>query len=342
MNIKDIARIAGVSSATVSRVINDSGYVSDKTREKVTETIKKYDYVPNLTARSLSKKVSSYIGVVIPDIENEFFSKMTTGISTVAGSGEFNIQLLNSNENVEIENKFLQGIVGHDLAGLIIAPVACDNIYCKEKLNSLHKQGLPIVLIDRDIDGLKLPSVFVDNINSSFEAVKALIDEGHKKIGIIKGTMNSKPGRERYLGYLKALEYAGIEIKSEYIVQGDFRLEGAYQACKSLIDLKDPPTAIFSSNNFSTLGCIKAFNEKGLKLSEDISLIGFDDIEMLSILNFNLSAVHRQAKMQGMEAMKLLLKMINGEDVKNKEIIVPSKLILRGSEKRKVDRNEIE
>lgn len=340
MNIKDIARLAGVSSATVSRVMNDSGYVSDKTREKVSSTIKKYDYVPNLTARSLSKKVSSYIGVVIPDIENEFFSKMTTGISTVAGSEEFNIQLLNSNENIDIENKFLQGIVGHDLAGLIIVPVASDNIYCKEKLNSLKKQGLPIVLIDRDIDGLKLPSVFVDNISSSFEAVKVLIDEGHKKIGIIKGAMNSKPGRERYKGYLKALEYAGIEINSKYIVQGNFRLEGAYQACKRLLDLKDPPTAIFSSNNFSTLGCIKAFNEKGLKLGEDISLIGFDDIEVLNILNFNLSAVRRQAKLQGMEAMKLILEMINGRDVNNKEIIIPSELILRGSEKRKVDVNE--
>lgn len=337
MNIKDIAQIAGVSSATVSRVINDSGYVSDATRKKVTEIIKKYDYVPNLTARSLSKKVSSYIGVVIPDIENEFFSKMTTGISTVAGSGDFNIQLLNSNEDIEIENKFLQGIVGHDLAGLIIAPVACDNVYCRDRLNLLHSQGLPIVLIDRDIDGLKLPSVFVDNINSSYEAVKALLDEGHRKIGIITGPMNSKPGRERYLGYLKALKDYDTEINPSYIVNGDFRLEKAYRGCKSLLDLKDPPTAIFSSNNFSTLGCIKAFNEKGLKLSEDISLVGFDDIEVLSILNFNLSTVHRHAKMQGMEAMKLLLEMINGKVVKNKEIIVPSELILRGSEKRKVD-----
>ena len=222
MNIKDIAQIAGVSSATVSRVINDSGYVSDATRKKVTEIIKKYDYVPNLTARSLSKKVSSYIGVVIPDIENEFFSKMTTGISTVAGSGDFNIQLLNSNEDIEIENKFLQGIVGHDLAGLIIAPVARDNVYCRDRLNLLHSQGLPIVLIDRDIDGLELPSVFVDNINSSYDAVKALLDEGHRKIGIITGPMNSKPGRERYLGYLKALKDYDIEINPNYIVNGDF------------------------------------------------------------------------------------------------------------------------
>ncbi|MDO5018035.1 MAG: LacI family DNA-binding transcriptional regulator [Lagierella massiliensis] len=339
LNIKEIAHLAGVSSATVSRVINDSGYVSEDTRQKVIRIIEKYNYVPNLAARSLSRKVSSYIGVVIPDIENEFFSKMTTGISTVAEGEDFSIQLLSSNESVELENKFLQGIIGHDLAGLIIAPVACDNTYTKERLMQLNENGLPIVLIDRDVDGLELSSVFVDNIYSSYEAVNALLDAGHTKIGIITGPMNSKPGRERYIGFKKAIDRRGIEIDPDYVFIGDFRLEKAYEGCLKLMNLKEPPTAIFASNNLSSLGCIKAFNELGLTIGKDVSIIGFDDIEVLSILNFNLSVVHRQPKRQGMEAMKLLLEIINTKDKRPviKEITIPNELILRGSEKLKGD-----
>lgn len=335
MNIKELAKEIGVSSATVSRVINNSGYVSDKTKEKVLEAVRKYNYVPNAIARSLSTKDSRSIGVIISDIENEFFSSVISGISQVADENGYNIYFMSTNESIEKEHYFLETVEQQCLAGVIITPVSEDDTVTMKKLVRLQNKGIPVVLVDRDLKGASFDGVFVDNAAGSCQGVKALIREGHKRIAIITGPGTSKPGKERLKGYLNALEDEGIEVRQEYIMSGDFKTEKAYRCTEKLLQMETPPTAIFCSNNMTTIGCLKCLTEHKQKPGRDISLLGFDDIEILKLIAYNLSVVYRDAKLQGKEAMKLMLKKLRDKETKRKEIRVnvPHEVILRGTEK---------
>ncbi len=335
MNIKELAEKIGVSSATVSRVINNSGYVSDKTRQEVLAAIEKYQYVPNDIARSLSTKSTRSIGVIIPDIENEFFSAVISGISQMAEVHGYNINFMGTNENVESEHAFLENVGRQRLDGVIIVPVSQEDAITREKLLQIEKKGVPVVMVDRCVTGTNFEGVFVDSFSGAYEGVQALIREGHKRIATITGPVTSKPGRERRKGYVKALEDAGIEIRPEYIVSGDFRIDKAYRCTEQLLQLDVPPTAIFTSNNLTTMGCLKYFTEHNLKIGKQISILGFDDIEVLKIIKYKLSVVARDAKQQGIEAMKLLLDQLEHKNIpkKPRQINIPYQVILRGSEK---------
>ncbi len=335
MNIKELAEKVGVSSATVSRVINNSGYVSDKTREQVLRTIEEYQYIPNDIARSLSTNSTRSIGVIIPDIENEYFSAVISGISQVAEEHGYNINFMSTNEKVDSEHSFLETVERQRVAGVIITPVSESDTITRDKLLQMQKKGVPVVMVDRSLVGAKFEGVFVDNVAGAYEGVQALIHAGHKRIAIITGPETSKPGKERYKGYVKALEDAKIEIRPEYIISGDFKIEKAYRCTETLLNLEVPPTAIFTSNNLTTMGCLKYLTEHKMKLGKHISVLGFDDIEVLKIIKYKLSVVSRDAKQQGIEAMKLLLKQLEEKKipVDPQCINVPYKVILRGSEK---------
>ena len=330
MNIKELAKRVGVSSATVSRVLNNSGYVKEETRKRVLEAVEEYNYVPNAIARNLSINDNPSIGVIIPDIENEFF-----GISEIADTYRYNIVYFGTNETLSKEHEFLDVAISQRLKGVIIAPVSQLDTITKDSLLKLEKSGIPVVLIDRDIRGARFDGVFVDNFGGAYDGVDVLIRNGHRKIAVIAGPSTSKPGKERLQGYRQAMEDAGIPVQEEYIAYGDFKSEKAYESTKYLLGLKNPPTAIFSSNNESTLGCLKYLTERGIVPGQEIALLGFDDIETLKVIDYKLSVVERDARKQGMEAMKLLMECFT--DSKNrqrgKRILVPYQIILRGSEK---------
>lgn len=335
MNIREIAKRAGVSSATISRVLNNSGYVKEETRQKVLEAVREHNYVPSAIARSLSIQDSLCIGIIIPDIENEFFSKVISGISEEAETLPYNIMYLGTNETLSKEHDFLDVVQSQRLKGVIITPISESDPYTRERLLQLEESGIPVVLVDRDVRGAQFDGVFVDNQAGAYEGVTELIRAGHRRIAIITGPDTSKPGRDRYAGYLQAMEDNGIPIREEYIACGDFKIAKAYECTKKLLELSDPPSAIFPSNNQSTLGCLKCLTEKGIRLGEDISLLGFDDIDALKMIDYRLSVVDRDARQQGKEALRLLMECF--ADSKNrqrgKRITIPYKVILRGSEK---------
>lgn len=335
MNIKELAKRVGVSSATVSRVLNNFGYVKEETRKRVLEAVEEYNYVPNAIARNLSINDNPSIGVIIPDIENEFFFKAISGISEIADTYRYNIVYFGTNETLSKEHEFLDVAISQRLKGVIIAPVSQLDTITKDSLLKLEKSGIPVVLIDRDIRGARFDGVFVDNFGGAYDGVDVLIRNGHRKIAVIAGPSTSKPGKERLQGYRQAMEDAGIPVQEEYIAYGDFKSEKAYESTKYLLGLKNPPTAIFSSNNESTLGCLKYLTERGIVPGQEIALLGFDDIETLKVIDYKLSVVERDARKQGMEAMKLLMECFT--DSKNrqrgKRILVPYQIILRGSEK---------
>lgn len=334
MKIDDIARMVGVSNATVSRAINNSGYVKEETRKKIFEVIEKHRYVPNAVARSLSMQDTVSIGVIIPDIENEFFSSIMRGISEVAEQNQYNIHFMGTNETPSIEHIFLEIVQGQRLSGVIITPISEEDLITKERLIHLEESGIPVVLVDRGIANEQFEGVFVDNLAGARDGVKELILAGHTKIATIAGPATSKPGKGRLQGYKQALKDANIDLRPEYIVQADFKMERGYKGTEQLLNLDDPPTAIFTFNNMTTLGCLKYLTEKKIELGKQISLIGFDDIETLKLIDYKISVVERDAKKQGREAMGLMLERLKNKGKRRPKILnVPYKVILRGSER---------
>ncbi|MGL6221677.1 MAG: LacI family DNA-binding transcriptional regulator, partial [Lacrimispora sphenoides] len=305
MNIRDIAKKVGVSSATVSRVINQSGYVKDETKQKVLAAIEEADFVPNAIARSLSTRDSSSIGVIVPDIANEFFSSVISGMGEIAVNNQYNIVLFDTGEIQEREHQYLQMAEGQRLSGLIITPVSELDMVTRDKLIQFENKGIPVVLVDRNIKNSSLDGVFVENAAAAYKGVESLIHAGHRKIAIITGPSTSMPGKDRLKGYKAALMDYRIELKEEYIVSGDFKIIKAYERTKELLRLPDPPTAIFASNNQTSLGVLKYLTEQKLKMGRDISMVGFDQIESLKIIDYRLSTIERDAKRQGYEAMAM-------------------------------------
>lgn len=338
MNIKSIAKLSGVSTTTVSRVLNDSPYVSDKTRKKVLKVIEENDYIPNNIARNLHRQFSNKIGVIVADITNEFFSSAINGISKVMDENGFQVLFYNTDEDLKKESKALYSIFEERLSGLIISPVSSRDKNTLEELKKLTvNMNTPVVLLDRNIEGIDLDAVFVDNGYGSKRAVNTLIEEGHKDIAIITGPITSTPGNYRYRGYIDALKENDIPIKKEYIVSGDFKISMAYEKTKQLMNLDNPPTAIFLSNNMTSLGALKYLKEKGYKIGEDISIIGFDEINPFKAIDYSFSYVGRDAEKQGETAAEVLLDRIDkknkGVEYEAQRIVLDCYLSLNGSEK---------
>lgn len=334
MNIKDIAKIAGVSSATVSRVLNNSGPVKEDTKQRILKIIEEGGYIPSALARGLSNGgLMNNIGLMIPDINNSFFSMIAKGVGKVAVKYGYNLFLFGTNESTEDEKRMLQTVKEQRLRGLLIVPVAENS---KENASLLENLGIPVVVIDRDITGLESDGVFSSDQEGAFHAVEALINAGHKKIAQIEGPLTTKPGITRCQGYIEAMKKYGIPIDKRYIVQGNFRQDEGYLAMKQLMELPDPPTAVFSANNLMSIGALQYMKEHGLKMRKDISMVGFDDIEILQYTELGFSAISRPVIDMGAEAMQLLYERIahpvDPEKVK-KTIILGTRLILRGSEK---------
>ncbi|MEY8351999.1 LacI family DNA-binding transcriptional regulator [Lachnospiraceae bacterium 54-53] len=334
MNIRDIAKKAGVSSATVSRVINESGYVKEETRQKVLAAIEEAGFVPNAIARSLSIRDSSSIGVIVPDIANEFFSSIISGMGEAASGSQYSIVLFDTGEMQEREHQCLQIAESQRLSGLLITPVSELDMETRDKLIQFESKGIPVVLVDRNMKNSNMDGVFVENDAAAYQGVEALIRAGHRKIAIIKGPSTSMPGKDRFKGYKAALRDHGIALKKEYMVSGDFKIIKAYEQTKALLELPDPPTAIFASNNQTSLGVLKYLTEQKLKIGRDISMVGFDQIESLKIIDYRLSTIERDAKRQGYEAMALLINKLSRKESKSsgRKIFVPFQVVLRGSE----------
>ncbi|MDY4196972.1 MAG: LacI family DNA-binding transcriptional regulator [Peptoniphilaceae bacterium] len=337
MNIKEIAKLANVSVATVSRVINESPKVKSSTRELILLLMKEHGYVPNTVARSLSKRRSNNIAVVVPDIGNEFFAELISGMSEVFDQHNYNMLFFNTDENAENEHAALNIISGGLMSGIIITPVSSTDSWTAEKLHEFReKKNVPVVLVDRQLRNEPFDTVNVDNERGAFEATEALINAGHTKIGIITGPETSLPGQGRKDGYLQALHQYGIPIRQEYIVSGEFRLERSYVAMGELMHLPDPPTAVFTSNNESTLGLMRYLSEKNLEIGRDISVIGFDAINALKVINYPFSAVERDVALQGkMAASRLMQRLVakEGATVECVSLLVGHQLVLRGSER---------
>jgi LacI family transcriptional regulator len=332
--IKDIAQKSGVSLTTVSRVLNSSGYVKEETRKKVLSAIKELNYTPSAIARSLSKNKTNTIGVVIPEINNQFYGEVIKGISEIADEYDLNIILCNTDENIEKELKALKLLKEQRIQGIIIAPTSVEDELNSEYLMAIEQIGIPVVLVDGHVKYSDFSGAFVDNIKGAYESTDTLIKAGHRKIAIITGRMNSDAAQNRLMGYKKALAINNICFNEKYVFLGDYGEKLAYKFTKQMMEMEDRPTAVFVSSNKMTLGCVRALVEGGLRIPEDMAVIGFDRIDILNSLGMNISFVDGPTTELGTIAMKILMENIkNNQYFETKKITLTPKLILRGSER---------
>ncbi len=332
MNQRDIAKIAGVSSATVSRVINKDKKVSPKTAKKVLEVIKENGYVQNAMARNLRMANTKTIGYLVPDIKNPFFISMLSGFQEMCFKQGYDIIFENTAEDTEKENKALDTLLRYRVAGLLAVFVDTNNEYIESFVN----MGIPVVMIDRKSTGAqKSDYLMIDNVQGMRQIVDHLASLGHTDIALIHGTKELTPGIERLEGFYEAMQQNGIPVNQAFVVPGYFTEEGGYEAAERLLQLDKRPTAIIGSNNLTTMGVYEALVDSGVRIPEEISIVGFDDFPFASYLQPPITVLKRPGISMGRVAAEMLLERIaKGEEskaIKPRTIVMPTELCIRNS-----------
>ena len=328
-SIKKVADFAGVSTATVSHVINGTRFVSDETKEKVNRAIETLGYIPSSIARGLASQKSKIIGVVFSDISNPFFTSVFRGIESLLTEQGYELSLANTREEPATQESVLNTMFSRQIEGLIIAPTGLES----PMLEMMIASNIPIVMIDRGGPVKNCSIVNVDNEEAVFAATSHLFEDGHRKIGLIQGLPAVDTTKYRFKGYVKALNYFQLPFKDDYVTNGDSCMEGGYQSAYKLMTQEDPPTAVFTTNNLMTLGALHAFRDLGLQVPKDVGLIGFDDHEWADIFTPPISVIRQPTYKMGMEATRMLLAKMKGEKpcLLEEELTLKAELIIRGS-----------
>lgn len=326
MKMSDVAKLANVSPATVSRVLSQPELVSVKTRRKVMEVIKQVNYKPHLVARQFRTQETKIILVVVPDITSAFFSKVLRGIEHVAIEHGYQVILGDTEDTVEREKEYVNLLLQKQADGMVLLTARLN----KESLEEISK-NYPIVLACEYIDGLNVPTVSIDNISSARKATEHLINLGHTKIAHITGSIHVVLSRDRLRGFQQAMISHNLEVESAYIQEGDSSFESGYQQMLKLLAIEEPPTAVFAFNDDMAMGAMKAAKERGITVPDNLAIVGFDNIKMSSIIEPKLTTVDQPKYEIGTKAMELLIKLINGELPFKKQIVLKDKLMIRES-----------
>ena len=327
--IKDVARAAGVSVATVSAVANGTKYVSEPLARRVRHAIDATGYQPHGVARSLKNGTTQTLGLIVTDITNPFFTAVARSVEDAAHLAGYAVVLCNSDEDVEKERVYLQLMRRRRVDGLIWAP-AGDIASYKDFRAS---QRAPTILLDRQIAGMPMDAVVVDNVRATREAIEHLIGLGHRRIALITGLPHLSTSRERLQGYREAMAAHALKPSPLLVVQGNFRSENAHDAALGLLGMDPRPTAVFASNNLMAIGLLRAIRELGLRCPEDISVAAFDDFEEASLFTPGLTTIAQPTTAIGAKAVEIALKRIGQrEDGHSPEVAkMQAVLHLRGS-----------
>jgi LacI family transcriptional regulator len=325
LTIKEVAKKANVSTATVSRVLNNNYPVSEKLRLKVLEAVRELNYQPNDIARSLKTKKTHMIGIVVSDITNPYFMQIAKGVESIVISKGYNLVFCSTNENSSREIELLRLLNEKRVDAIILATCQKDGSYIKQLIG----QGLPVILVDRKISGCEnVDTIIGDDFSASYNIVNYLISRGHKKISILNGLLNISTGEERFKGFKKALEDNDIPIVEKYILKGHFQRDYAYRAVKTMImeQKSDLPTAIFAANNFMAEGAMIAIYEQGLSIPENISLVSFGNLTVPQLVKPRLTVVSQNPYVIGQESGKLVLERINGKRDNYRKFVMSLKM----------------
>lgn len=313
-----------MSPATVSRYIRGQRVRSE---DAIRAAIKESGYWPTAAARSLRSGVHYAIAVVVPDITNPFFAALVKGIESVFQAGPYSVLLANTDESSELEDTLLADLIRR-VDGIILAPAT------EQDQTPLHvrEAGLPVVFVDRELKGASVDSILVDNVDGGRQAARHLLDLGHRRIAMISGPLNTTPGRGRYEGFVAELENGGVVLGEECCITADFREKGGYDAMLQLLALAERPTAVFAANNVMTIGALRALHAMRVQTPGEMSIIGFDDLDLAAVLRPPLTVIDRPMVQQGVLAARLLLtRLIDHSTEDSQRVVLPVRLIERGS-----------
>jgi LacI family transcriptional regulator len=329
VTIKDVARLSGVSSMTVSRVINGSERVSPETRQRVERAIAALGYVPSRLARGLIRQKTGTLALIVPDVANPFFTLIVRGAEDVARRAGYRMILADTRADLTIERDVIEEMLAHRVDGIMIAPVSDRS---KGHLQRLARFGVQFVLIDRTVHGIDSDVVVGDSAGGARRLVEHLISLGHRRIGFITESDEVSTARDRREGYEAALTAAGFPLDPGLIVRSTVDPPGGFEGMRRLLELKEPPTAVFTVNNLVALGAIEAVRAHGLEVPEDVALVCFDDIEYASRLYPFLTVMAQPAETLGTLGTQLLLERIEGRAPEQPRIVVlPAQFVVRQS-----------
>jgi len=301
--ILEVSRKAGVSTATVSRVLAGLEGAGDATRKKVLRVVKELGYQPNRLARNLRATSRKVVGVVIPDLQNPFFTGIVGGIEEVLHDAGYTLFLANSDDNIDRELIEMQTMRSDRVSGILLIPCQSEAPHYQEMAWS----DTPIVAIDRSPIGLDVDFVATNNEEGAYLGTSRLIEAGHKKIGIINGPEKNDVVKERQAGFRRALKMGRIKVRESWTARGDFRIGGGKKAAMQIMSGAERPKALFVTNFLMMLGALQAVHELGLKIPDDVAIISFDDMPWNIAMNPPISAVAQPTRELGKTAAQLLL-----------------------------------
>ncbi len=332
MNIKKIAKIANVSIATISRVINDKPGVKAEVRERIKKILKENDYTPNLMARGLVRKKSNTIGLMIPRFLG-YYTERTEAILEICKKNKYNVMIASAVGRFQGEAENFNMLLENQVEGIIyfVGYMSEEN---REIIKKINKK-IPVILVDQSISEFEIPTILPDNYDGAIKIMEYIIGKGHSKIAFIGGPKYDHEGQKRYTAYKYMMKKNKFEIKKGYFQEGVYSIESGYEATKKIFEESEElPTIIFSSNDNMAIGAIKEIQKRGYKVPEDISVIGIDDIEIAKHFTPPLTTLKQNQYEIGRVAGQLVLDCINNKEIKNKKVIIGQDLIIRESVKK--------
>ncbi len=327
ITIKEVATEAGVSTATVSRALAGLNGVKNGVRERVSRAVAKLDYHPNRLARGLRLGHRKVIGVIIPDLQNPFFTGVVHGVEAALYSAGYTLQIGHSDGLPEREQEQLSLLRGEGVAGLVFMPGDRPGANCE----FFRSWKIPVVAIDRAPRGLELDLVCSNNREGTRQAVNHLLTLGHKEIALLNGPEGVNVTQERLGGYQDALRIAGIPLLESFIIHSDFRQQGGYEAMTQFLGLAKLPMAIVIANNLMTLGALQAIHERGIRIPEDLAVVCFDDMPWATSLRPALTAVAQPVEELGRTGAQLLLERFKDPKRLVRQVVLPTRLMVRAS-----------
>ncbi len=333
--IRDVAVAAGVSITTVSHVVNETRYVSDELRQRVLRAMDELGYQPNVLARGLRSGQTKTIGLVVPDMSNLFFAEVSRAIEDMVFNKGYSLIICNSDDNPEKQKAYFGVLVAKQVEGIIFISTHSSEDFFERVENT----RIPIVFADREVPSTLADVVLVDNECGGYLATSYLIGLGHKRIACITGPSGVTPSADRVNGYRRALQEAGLPYLQEYVIPGDFHYHSGEKAMLRLLDLNPRPDAVFVSNDMMAFGCIRAIRSCNLRLPDDISLVGFDDIILAQASSPALTSVAQPIEAMAQQIIELLFLRMqeNPPTTERKRIILKPELVIRDSCKQRVN-----
>jgi LacI family transcriptional regulator len=325
--LKDVAERAEVSTATVSHVINETRFVSEELKARVYQAMRELNYRPNAIARSLRRRKTHNLGMIVPDISYPFLAEVARGVEDAGFELGYNVILCDSDGDLEMEANTIELLQEKKVDGIIFVAAGESSSH----VQALIEQGMPVVVCDRELPGVEVDTVIADNVGSGYQATEHLIGLGHRRIGCIAGPQELGISHKRVEGYKQALEQHGLPLREESTVRGDFRCQGGYEVMRELLALDEPPTAVFACNDLMAMGAICAASQKKLRIPQDVAIVGCDDIALASFTNPSLTTVAQPKHEMGAAAVEMLVERIKDKSKPPTRRLLPTELVIRDS-----------